>query len=206
MTLRFGLVAVWLIVGSCSLLSPPRANVEKAILNQIPLDLPHQESHGVSVLVLPPETAPVYDTVQMAYTSKSHEVAYYREREWGETPSQMLHPLLVKTLENTHSFSAVLVPPYAGRYTYALRTQILELIQDFTSESAMVVLSLRVRLTGFGKDQTVATREISLSEPLHQRTSDAGVVAANTATAKALQETAEFVLEKTAAGRQSTSP
>jgi hypothetical protein len=83
----------------------------------------------------------------MAYTSKPHEVAYYREREWVETPSQMLHPLLVRTLENTHSFSAVLVPPYAGRYTHALRTQILELIQDFTSQPPTVVLSLRVRLT-----------------------------------------------------------
>jgi cholesterol transport system auxiliary component len=109
----------------------------------------------------------------------------------------MLQPLLVRTLQNTHYFRAVLTPPYSGRYTYSLRTEILELMQDFTSEPATLQLSLRVRLSNDTANRIIATKEISLREPMQQKTPYAGVMAANDATAKALQKVTEFVLEKT---------
>lgn len=149
MTLRASTAALCITVASCALLFPPRVKIEKAVLDQMPIELPHRESRGATLLVFPPETTPIYDTIQMAYRARPHEVAYFSQREWGETPSQMLHPLLVKTVENTRAFSAVLIPPYRGRCTYALRTEILELTQDFTSESATLVLSLRFQLTDY---------------------------------------------------------
>jgi len=193
-SLGLTLVALCVAVAGCALLSPPKAQVEKAMLEQIPLDLP-QAAHGSgAVLVFPPQTAPVYDTKQMAYRTQTHQVAYFTEREWGEPPAQMLHPLLVKTLERTHAFNAILVPPYTGRYTRALRTEILELIQDFTTQPATLVLTLRFQLTDYDTKQIVATKEVALREPLQQRTSYAGVVAANEATSNALRQMAEFLL------------
>lgn len=191
--------SICIAVGGCALLSPPETRIEKSVLNQLPGEPPHRATGGATVLVFPPTTAPVYDTVRIAYRTHPREIAYFREREWGATPSQMIYPLLVRTLENTHSFEAVLVPPYTGRYTYALRTEVLELIQDFTPQSATLVLSLRFQLTGYGANRVIATRNVSLREPMLQRNSHAGVVAANEATAKALEQMAEFVLEKVAA-------
>lgn len=182
---------------NCALLFPPKEKIEKSVLDQIPIEVPHRESRGATLLVLPPETTPIYDTMQIAYRARPHEVAHFREREWGETPSQMLYPLLVRAVENTRAFSAVLLAPYTGPYTYALRTEILELTQDFTSESATLVFSLRFQLIDYEANQVIATKEISLHEPMQQKTSYAGVVAANDATAKALQEMAVFILEKT---------
>jgi cholesterol transport system auxiliary component len=132
----------------------------------------------------------------MVYRDRPHQVAYFGQHEWAETPSQMLHPLVVKTLENTRYFRAVLTPPYTGRYTYALRTEILELTQDFTSQPATLLLSMRLQLTDAAAAHVIATKEISLREPMQQKTPYAGVAAANEATAKALQEVAVFVLEK----------
>jgi cholesterol transport system auxiliary component len=171
--------------------------VEKAILTEMPHDLPQRMKRGDTVLVFLPKATPLYDTTQMAYSTQPHEVAYFSEREWGETPPQMLYPLVVRTLENTHAFRAVLTEPFTARYTYALRTEILELVQDFKSDSANLVLSLRFQLTDYGAKTVIATKEVSVREPMHERNSYAGVMAANEATAKALQQMAGYVLQAT---------
>jgi len=184
-------------VSGCALLSPAKIETKKEVLSKMPPEFPQKQPHTATVLVYPPETQPIYDTTRMAYTIQPYQVAYFRDYEWGETPSQMLQPLLVRTLQNTHYFSAVLTPPHPGRYTYALRTEILELTQDFTSEPTTLLLSLRVSLTDGAANRVIASKEILLREPMQQKTPYAGVVAANDATAKALQEVAKFVLEAT---------
>lgn len=191
------LAAVCLTLASCSLLFPPSPEIDdNALLNQVPRTLPHGDRQRATVLVLPPATTAVYDTRQMAYMTRPHEVSYFTRSEWGETPSEMLHPLLVRTLQNTRSFAAVVIPPYTARYAFALRTTIIELRQDFTSRPATLVLSLSFRLTD-GAGRVVATKEVSLREPMRQRNSYAGVVAANEATARALREMAAFVVNST---------
>ncbi len=131
----------------------------------------------------------------MAYSLRPYEVAYFRDHQWGATPSQMLQPLLVRTLESTRYFRAILTPPYTGPYDYSLETEVVALVQDFAAQPAVLQLVLRLRLADGATGQFVANREISLREPLHERTPYAGVVAANDAAAAALRQTAQFVLE-----------
>jgi len=59
------------------------------------------------------------------------------------------------------------------------------------------VLSLRFQLTDYGAKTVIATREVSVREPMNARNSYAGVAAANVATAKALQQMAQYVLQAT---------
>jgi len=198
MTAGLYAASVCIAIQGCALLSPPKVDIEKSVLNQLPAAVPHRGADGGTVLVFPPATMPVYDTVLMAYRTEPREIAYFRQRQWGATPSQMIEPLLVATLEKTHSFRVVLVPPYAGPYTYSLSTEILDLIQDFTPKSATLVLSLRFQLAGYAASRVIATRDISVREPMLQRNSRSGVVAANDAIAKVLWQMAEFVLESTA--------
>jgi cholesterol transport system auxiliary component len=197
LSLPLAAAALGMTVASCSLFLPAKTDVEKAVLDQLPMELPQDEAASVSVLVYPPETAPRFDTTQMAYRTDPHQIAFFTQREWAETPSQMLYPLLIKTVEMSHSFSAVLTPPYAGPYTYALRTQILELIQDFTSASPTFGFTIRIELTDHATKRVIAAKEISLHEPMQQRTSYAGVAAANHATERALREVAAFLLDQT---------
>lgn len=192
---RLGLIPLCITLASCALLTPPqRVNVEQALLNQMPSELPHRETRGATVLVLPPQTTAIYDSRHMAYRSRPDELGYYREREWADTPSRMLQPLLVQALEGTRSFSAVWAAPYTGHSRYALRTEILELTQDFT-QSATLVFSLRFQLMDYEGNRIVATKELHLREPMSEKASAAGVVAANEATAEALREMAAFVLD-----------
>lgn len=182
-------------LAACALLSAPESATVSAVLDKVPETVPHRDARQVTLLVLPPQAKPAYDTTQMAYSPRAYEVAYFRHYQWAETPSQMLQPLLVRTLEATGYFSAILTAPYSGRYSYALRSEIIEFTQDFTSQPPMLRLSLRLALSAQAAERPVVTTQISLREPLQEKTPYAGVVAANDAMAKALQDVARFVLE-----------
>jgi cholesterol transport system auxiliary component len=185
------------ILSACSLVSPVKIEPpKKYTLTEMPSCLPSKQTNGATLFVLEPETRSIYNTTSMAYTSQPHQVAFFGYNEWSETPSQMLHPLIVKTLQSTHYFHAIVVPPYSGNYDYVLSTQILKLEQDFTVKPAMLQLTIQAQLSHEMTHQVLATQEFSVQEPLLQNTPYGGVIAANHATAKILQQLAEFMLSK----------
>lgn len=181
---------------SCALLSPAKIETQRFMLSELPPDLLGSRgcTAAATLLVFPPQARPLYDTTQMAYMTQAHQVGYFSRNEWGETPSQMLLPLLARALDRTHCFAAVATPPYPYAYRYALRTEILALMQDFTSQPATLQLSLRVQLSDDAANRVIASREMTASEPLQDRTPEAGVQAANKATAKVLQEVVKLVV------------
>lgn len=81
----------------------------------------------------------------------------------------MLQPLLARTLQSTHYFSAVLMPPYPSRYSCALRTKIVELTQDFTTDPPQLEFTLRPELS----DDAAKTRHCRQGnrprEPMRKR-------------------------------------
>jgi cholesterol transport system auxiliary component len=180
----------------CTLFSPADIATKKYVLNRIPLDLPNEQTHSSSLLVLVPEADPVYGTTRMAYTNQAYQIAYFSQNEWAETPSQMMLPLIVATISNTHYFAEVLSPPDFGRHTFALRTEILELKQDFTVDPAILQFTMRVHLSREATNQVIATKEVSARVAVREKNPYAGVAAANEAAAKVLRELAAFVVEK----------
>jgi len=190
------LIACLAFLSSCTLFSPVNIDTKKNMLNNIPLDLRSERTRPATLLVLEPETMPSYATTQMAYSTQAYQIAYFTKNDWAETPSQMIRPLIVQTLRNTQYFSEVLSPPDFGRHTFVLRSEILELKQDFTSEPAMLQLAMRISLSRDATNQVIATKELSVSQPMSERNPYAGVVAANEALPKLLRELAEFVVEK----------
>jgi cholesterol transport system auxiliary component len=193
---RLALIACVVLFAGCTLFSPVNVETKKHMLNDVPLDLPGERTGTATLLVLAPETVPLYATTQMAYSTQAYQIAYFSKNEWAETPSQMIQPLIVKTLRNTHFFSEVLSPPYVGGYTFALRSEILEFEQDFTSEPAMLQLTMRIDLIRGATNQLVASKELAVREPMTGRYPYAGVVAANEALSGLLRELAKFVVEK----------
>lgn len=183
-------------LAGCALMTPANIETRKEVLNQLPTDVPQASPHSATLLVLAPQADRLYDTTRMAYAIQPYQVEYFSMNEWGEKPSEMMQRLIVATLEKTRFFSAIVAAPDFGHHTHALRTEILELKQDFTSEPPMLHLALRVQLSGEATNRAIATKEISIREPMREKTPYAGVVAANEAVAKALAQVARFVVEK----------
>jgi cholesterol transport system auxiliary component len=186
-------VACAALAAGCTLLpaAPPPAI---AMLDKLPDDIPRASCRAPLVRVERPEARPAYDTTRMAYTQQPHQIAYFSRNEWAERPAQMLHPLLVRALEATGCIR-VLVPPDAGPAAYVLRTEVLELTQDFSQEPPQARLALRVRWLDAVSGNLIATREVVQRETMRQKNPAVGVQAANEATAKAMREILRFVLE-----------
>jgi cholesterol transport system auxiliary component len=189
--------ALWVLLFSgCTLFSPIKIDTTKNVLNDVPLDLPSEITHSATLLVLVPEATPIYASTRMVYTTQAYQVAYFGQNEWAAPPAQMIQPLIVTAMTATHYFAEVLSPPHFGSHTFVLRSEILELKQDFTSEPATVQLAMRVHLSREATNQVIATKELSVREPMRERNPHAGVVAANEAMAKVLRELASFIIEK----------
>ena len=194
---RTAMVAVCLsLFSGCALLSPVKIETKKNVLNKVTIDVPSEKTRPATLLVLAPETNAIYDTTQMAYTTEAYQIGYFSQNEWAETPSQMIQPLIVQTIRNTRYFSEVVSPPHFGRHTFALRTEIQELKQDFTSDPATLQLAMRFDLSREATNKVTATKELSVQEPMREKTPYAGVVAANDALAKLLRELAKFIVDK----------
>jgi cholesterol transport system auxiliary component len=192
--------AAFMLAG-CALLAPVTVETRKAVLGPLPPDVPQKKGCAHTLLVFPPQAEPVYDTTQMAYSTQAQHIAYFSRHEWGETPSQMLLPLLVGALRGTHCFDAVVTPPYAQPYRYALHTDIVELLQDFGVQPATLRLSLHVQLRDDLAGRVIADKDISVREPMPARTPEGGAQAANAAAAKALREVVMFVFAATSSSR-----
>ena len=198
---KLGAVALLipLVLSACTLFTAPPPEARRGLLTELPAE-PVQSGDSVpataTLLVATPRTQSAYDTTQMAYTVREHEIAYYRDHEWGATPSEMMQPLLITTLERTHRFAAVLAVPHGARAMSVLQTQIGELVQDFTQPTAAVRIAMHLQLTHTAS-RRVVSKEIVVTEPMAQRSPQAGIAAANRATSKALREVARFVLDNT---------
>jgi cholesterol transport system auxiliary component len=193
---RFILIAlVVLIASGCSLLSPVRIETKKAIINKIPSQIPQEKRRESTLLVFVPEAESVYDTTKIAYTTQPYEIAYFHEYEWGEKPAAMIQSVLVKTLQETHYFNAVVIPPYLNAYSYALNSKLIELNQDYSSSPAMLRFAIRFELRDGAENRVIATKEMVVHEPMREKTPYAGVVSANDAAEKIMRQVTTFVLQ-----------
>ena len=193
---RFLLPAAALaLCAGCAFVQPPEPPLVSAVIDQMPAQVPHRARSRATLLVFTPQARAALDTTQMAYAVQPHQIAYFARHQWAETPPQMLEPLLVRTLEATNAFGAVLTPPQTGSVALGLRMEIGDLVQDFTQEPPVLRVALRAVLSDETGNRTIATREWTAREPMQQKAPAAGVLAANRAIARLLPQVAGFVLE-----------
>lgn len=180
---------------ACNLLKPVKPlPISTFVLNKMPRTLPVSRSHPVTLLVSQSTTKPVYNTTRMMYSKRPHQVSAYGLNEWAKTPSEMLHPLIVQTLNKTNYFHAVVTSANAGSYQYSLSTQIFQLQQDFTRKTPVVKLSLHAQLMKAGSNRVIAAKVFNVTQRMSQRSPYAGVMAANKATERLLRQLVSFTL------------
>lgn len=185
------ILGLTLCLSACSLLSPvPNNPAAVYLIDQTPSKVPMRHARGGILLVMPPEVYPAYDTTQIAYTIKPHEISYYSQNFWVQPPSQMLEPLMVQTLQKSHQYRYVTSPPFGGHYDYLLTSQLTELKIDFMQCPAVLRLVLRAQLTNINSNQVIAAKTITVNQPLSQADPYNGIIAANQAVTIMLRQLA----------------
>ena len=189
-SLFFGLI---FLLSGCSMLSPVKVDpINKYMINTVPC-VHKTHSHPVSLLVLPPETGPLYNTPEMAYSLYPYQVDYFVKNQWAAQPTQMLHPLIVQTLQNTQFFSVV-TGVGSSKHDYVLATQLLELRHIFRRCDSYIKLKVRAQLIDNDTNDVFGVRQFCITEKAPCCTPYGGVIAANRATGRMLASMAPFVI------------
>jgi cholesterol transport system auxiliary component len=149
---------------------------------------------GFTILVSQPEAVAGYQTEQMLYIKKPFGLNPFAKSAWVAAPANMLHPLFIQSLHDSHYFYAVVSPPYADKADYRLDTQLIELQQNFLVKPSRMELVVKVVLTQGENDRVMGSRIIRECIPCPEDTPYGGVLAANMATTALTKKVTSFVI------------
>jgi len=157
---------------------------------------PAQVKRDIVLAVSEPQTRPGFDTPQMAYVQKPHELNYFVTSRWADTPARMLEPLLVQAMEQAGSFRAVVQRPGAVPADVRLDTELIRLQHDFVTRPSRVQLTLRAQLIDVRGQRVLAVKQFDESENAASDNAYGGVTAANRAVQRMLDQLADFCVNE----------
>jgi len=199
------MLALVFALGSCSLpLGPQRATqTTRTYVLQAPADsMPKVANpNGPVLLISPILSAAGFDTSDMAYMRNPHEIEYFAQHRWVDAPASMLDPLLVQAAEQSGLFRSVVGSGSGVKADLRLDSRLIHLQQVCRLNPSQLQLALRVTLVKVSSARAIASRTLSVSEPIEARSPYAGVEAANRAVARLLSDLQGFLAEQVPAPR-----
>lgn len=193
-----GLLALQLAGCGASLLpKPPAAPVRYTLDGAAPRSVARESVASAPVLLVAmPRAAPGHDSVHMVYLQQPQALASFAFNEWVDTPARMLAPLLVRALQDSGAFRAVLLAPSAASGDLRLETELIRLQQDFSARPSQLRLTLRAVLLDSATRRVIAWREFDEVEPAASDDPAGGAAAAHVATQRLLAALAAFGAEQ----------
>lgn len=191
-------LAPWVAAVLLSACAPlqPTAGPSTYVLDARLAPVPRKPARDAAVAVSPPRARPGFDTAQMAYVRRPHEIEYFAKNRWADTPARMLAPLLVQALDQSGGFRAVAQAPGAVSAELRLEVEIVRLLQDFADRPSRVRFTIRAQVIDAGSRQVLATREFDEVETAPDDDAYGGVVAANRALERLLRQVVDFTAEQ----------
>lgn len=139
-----------------------------------------------------PRSAPGFDTARIAYTRRALEIDYFAHSRWVDAPARMLTPSMVRALEDTGAFHAVLAAPSTASGSLRLESEVVRLQQDFSVVPSEVRFTLRAALIDGATRRVIASGEFDSRVTARSDDPYGGVVAARRASEDVLGQLAAF--------------
>lgn len=182
------------LLTSCSLLSSSNPMQTYFLHVPMPSTAVIQPQFEHNLLVNLPQIAAGYNRTDMLYSRQPAQLAYYRHSQWLDTPSRMLHPLLVEYLEKQNLFSQVISANQAQLLgQWQLDSEILRLQQNFYTNPAEVEFKIRVQVIDTQRRYVVGGRLFHLHQAVSQNDAFGGVEATNQLMTQFLQQLSEWL-------------
>lgn len=148
-----------------------------------------------TLIVSPTHAAAGFDSQRIIYVRDAHKLDYFARSEWIDTPARMLSPLIVAAIENSGAFRAVVQTPSPAAGDIRLDTGILRLQHNFDQSPSRVRFTLRAYLVDNATRRVLASREFDETIAAASEDPYGGVVAANRAVQRVLEQLARFCAE-----------
>ena len=139
-----------------------------------------------------PKAVAGFDTQRMMYTRAPHQLEYFAHNEWIDTPAQMLKPLMISAIEKTGAFNAVFAKQSVVTGDLRLESEVIKLVQDFSTKPSHVQFALKVSMINNTTHQVIATQEFNERVNANSDNPIGGVLAANVAINLALDKLSVF--------------
>jgi cholesterol transport system auxiliary component len=192
---QISLASVILLAGCTALPTPHVDNTHQYLLDALPTLNTTSHKSPLVLAISQPTARPGFDTPQMAYLRQPLELEYFATHRWADTPSHMLKPLLAQALEPM--FSAVVQAPVILPANLRLDSELIRLQQNFTSKPSRIQLTLRVQLVNIKDKQIIISKVFDESENVSSEDAYAGVIAANHALQRILDQLTDFLAHQT---------
>ncbi len=156
---------------------------------------------GPMFVVNPPHAAAGFDSPHILYLQAAHQLAYYANSDWVDTPARMLAPL-VRAAVADNTGDAVAAPSAVAADIW-VDTEIEQLLQDFRLHPSQVRFTLRVYFVDYASRRVLAARTFDIGVNALSDDVAGGVAAANSAVRQALDGLPELQREAVARWRES---
>lgn len=190
MNYRIALLLATLLTACGGLQAPHVENTRLYVLDARPASNPARSDQVLAVSM--PGAWPGFDTPQMAYMQHPLTLEYFATHRWADTPARLLRPLLSQSLEPL--FRAVVLSPGLIPADLRLDTELFRLQQDFTVRPSRIQLVLRAQLTDVKNKRVIAVKLFDASENADSDDAYGGVIAANRALQRVLEQLADFCI------------
>jgi cholesterol transport system auxiliary component len=191
-------------LGACSALRPATTpattfyaldnTVQPALVTAKALPTPTiTASKAPTLLINPPHAAAGFDSPRIIYLREPYKLEYFALSQWVDPPARLLGPLLVTAIEKTGAFRAVVLMPGAASGELRLDTDLIRLQHEFQTSSSQVRLTLRATLVDDKTRRVLAWQEFDAVEPASSEDAYGGVLAANRAVQKVVDQLAGFL-------------
>ena len=191
-----GLVSVLLLTGCTALSTPEVVSQNIYLLEAQPAIQPAPVRRNLVLAISTPRARPGFDTPQIAYVQKPHELNYFVTSRWAAAPARMLEPLLLQALGQAESFRAVVPAAGAVPADVILDVELIRLQHNFQSRPSHVQLALRAQLIDVRGNRVLAVKHFD--ETVNAASDDAygGVTAANRLVQRVLGQLADFCISE----------
>jgi cholesterol transport system auxiliary component len=179
---------------------PTRQESPPAHTYRLSLDLERSEarpsnSQGPILLISAPLAEPGYETTGMVYLKRPYELERYALNQWADQPARMFASLLVSAINRTGYWRAVVPLPSSVRGDFRLDSYGFTLQQEFTQDPSLVRVTVRAQLLDLKELRVVGTRSFETVENASSEDAYGGVLAANRAVARLLDDMAVWLKE-----------
>jgi cholesterol transport system auxiliary component len=150
----------------------------------------------LTLIVNPPRAASGFDSQRIVYVREDHQLEYFAQSEWVDSPARMLGPLLVTAAQQTGAFAAVVLASGTAAGDLRLTVDIQQLQHNFQTTPSRVQLTLRTYLTDEKTRRVLAWKEFHAEAVAASENPQGGVVAANRVVQDVLAQVAQFLVER----------